>query len=162
MAAIVYVSVPGLLGTLRNLFTDISSDSSAASRTGSYDLGMEMISRAPWFGRGYGTFLPKYRIFDNQLLLTAVEAGLVGLALLLVLLVTPIVAAMRVRKATSDPAVRQLASALAAGVAATACSFAFYDALAFPMATSIMFLLIGAVGCLVRLSRSKARAPRPS
>ena len=152
----VYLTVPGLLGTIRSLFSGVSSDSSAASRTGSYDLAESLIRRAPWFGRGYATFLPKYRILDNQLLLTAIEGGLIGLAVLLALLITPIVASFRLRRRSADPQVRQLAVALAAGVAAAGCSFAFYDALAFPMATSILFMLCGAVGCLIRLTRTSA------
>ncbi len=147
----VYLTVPGLLGTIRDLFTGISSDSSAASRTNSYNLAVELIGRAPFVGRGTGTFLPDYRILDNQLLLTTVETGLIGLAALLALLLVPVFTAFRVRRNCTDPTVRHLAQALAAGVAAGGASFAFYDALAFPMATSILFLLIGSIGCLFRL-----------
>jgi O-antigen ligase len=153
MIGCVYVAVPGLLGTIRNLFTGISSDSSAASRTGSYELAGSLIARAPLFGRGYGTFLPEYRILDNQVLLTTVEAGFIGVVALFVVLVAPVVTGVKIRRASSDPHIRQLAQSLAAGVAAAGCSFAFYDALAFPMATGILFMLIGAIGCLARLAR---------
>jgi hypothetical protein len=79
---------------------------------------------------------------------------------LLALLVTPVVVSLRLRRKLADPRMRQLAVALAAGIAAAGCSFAFYDALAFPMATSILFMLFGAVGCLVRLTRASAGSPQ--
>ncbi|HST64960.1 MAG TPA: O-antigen ligase family protein [Mycobacteriales bacterium] len=64
--ALVFVAVPGMLGTLFGLFSGIGSDSSAQSRTGSYALAATFIERAPVFGRGFQTFLPEYRILDNQ------------------------------------------------------------------------------------------------
>jgi polysaccharide biosynthesis protein PslJ len=156
VAGAVYLTVPGLLGTLRDLFTGISSDSSAASRTNSYNLAFSLISRDPVIGRGTGTFLPDYRILDNQLLLTTVEVGLVGLVALGLLLLVPVFAAAKVRRRTKDPRQRDLAQSLAAAVAAGGASFAFYDALAFPMATSVLFLMIGSIGCMVRFSRQPA------
>ena len=63
--ALVFVTRPGVLGTITNLFTGISNDSSVASRTGSYEVAGAFIERSPWLGRGFGTFLPKYWILDN-------------------------------------------------------------------------------------------------
>ena len=48
----VYVAIPGMLGTLTRLFTGISDDGSALSRTDSYSLAWDFISRAPVFGEG--------------------------------------------------------------------------------------------------------------
>jgi polysaccharide biosynthesis protein PslJ len=152
----IYLVVHGLLSELTDLFLGISSDTSAASRTGSFGLAMQFISRSPFFGRGFRTFLPEYRILDDQLLGTAVEMGIIGLVVLLGLMLTSLTAAIRVRRASRDPIVRDLGQTLAASIAAGSCSFALYDALSFPMAASVFFIVLGATGGLVRFSRQPA------
>ena len=149
----VYVAVPGLLGTFRKLFFGIGTDSSALSRTDSYSLAWEFIVRAPVFGRGVGTFLPSYRILDNQYLGSTIETGFVGVAALLALLLTGVLSARRVRRASGDPRTRDLAQSLAAAIAAGMLSFATFDALGFPMVAGMVFLLLGTVGALTRLER---------
>lgn len=150
---VIYISAPGLLGTLRNLFTGIGSDSSALSRTGSYQLAGEFISRAPIFGRGFGTFLPEYRILDNQYLLTTIETGLVGVLALLGLFVTGFISSRQIRRWSTDSVTRDLAQSLAAALATGGVSFALFDTLSFPMAASLVFLLLGCAGALRRLTR---------
>ena len=77
------------------LFTGISQDDSALSRTDSYDLAAQFIERSPVFGRGLSTFLPSYRILDNQYLGLLIETGVVGTAAFLALLTTALVVAYR-------------------------------------------------------------------
>ena len=154
----VYMTIPGLLSTLSTMFTGISTDTSAKSRTESYALAEMLIGRAPFLGRGYGTFLPKYRIFDNQVLLTAIQGGLIGVVALLALVITPIVACLRARRASTDMRVRTLGPCLAAGIGAGAASLLFYDTFAFAMGTSLLFIIIGCAACLVRLSRETDKA----
>ena len=149
-----FVAVPGLLGSLLKLFTGISNDNSAASRTGSYPLAWEFIVRDPLLGRGFLTFLPKYRILDNQYLLQLVDTGVVGLVCLLLVLGTGVVVGLRLSKRLPDAVDRDLALSLSSGIAAGAASFAFFDALSFPMVAGAVFLQIGAVGAL---SRTAAR-----
>lgn len=159
-----YVLVPGLLGTLTGLFTGISSDTSAKSRTDSYGIAFDFIQRSLLFGRGFRTFLPSYRILDNQYLLTTIETGLVGLAVFGYLLVAAIWTGARARRLAVDPQTRDLAQALTASVTAAACSFALYDAFSFSMAADILFVLIGTVGALGRLvaaGSQQAQAARP-
>ncbi len=151
-----FVLVPGMLGTLAGLFTGIGDDSSAASRTGSYALAGEFISRSPFFGRGLATFLPEYRILDNQYLGTTIELGFIGLVALLGLFLTGLVTAWAVRRRTEDQATRQLAQALLASLAAGAVSFAFFDAFSFPMVAGLTFLVLGAISCLDMVT------PRPA
>lgn len=155
---VLYLFVRGLLGTLTSLFTGIGTDSSAKSRTDSYSVAVDFIKREPLFGRGFRTFLPSYRILDNQYLGLLIEVGIVGLVALLTLTFTSIFTSRAVRRGGSDASTRSLAQALAASVAASAVSFALYDAFSFPMAASTFFLVIGCSGALYRLSR----APAPS
>ncbi|MGF1648009.1 MAG: O-antigen ligase family protein [Kineosporiaceae bacterium] len=161
MVGVVYVAVPGMLGAILGLFTRIGVDTSAASRTDSYGLAAEFIARAPVFGRGLATFLPEYRILDNQYLLITIELGVVGLAALLGLVVTGVVVARRVRRRAPDAATGQLAQALLASLVAGAASFALFDAFAFPKAAGLTFLVLGLIGGLDRLVPPRPVA-RPS
>jgi hypothetical protein len=152
----VYVAIPGMLGTLTRLFTGISDDGSAASRTDSYALAWEFIKRSPVFGRGLGTFLPQYRILDNQYLGLLIEVGIVGTAAILTLFIVAILTGFATRKMSSDPVIRGLAQALAAMVAAGACSFATFDAFGFPQASSLVFFGVGFIGALSNVLKRQA------
>lgn len=154
--ATVYVTVPGLLGSFRGLFLGIQSDPSAQSRTGSYDLALSYIERAPVFGRGVSTFLPEYRILDNQYLGSAIETGIVGVAALLGLLVTGVVVGRRIRRVARTMEYRDLGLSLSASIAAAGLSFATFDALGFSMVAGVTFLLLGSIACLLRLESAPA------
>jgi O-antigen ligase len=144
--------IPGLIGTLRNLFLHIGSDSSAQSRTAAFKYAAPLIHEHPLFGQGIGTFLPLNQFFtDDQYLNSLVEIGTVGLLALLGLFVTGWVFARRARRATSDVEGRDLLQCLAASVAATLIGYATFDAFYFPMAAGLTFLILGCVGAAGRL-----------
>ena len=141
--------VPGLLGTIRSLFLNISSDPSTQGRTADYGPAWEYIEGSPLFGRGLGTFLPElYRTLDNQLLGLAIETGLVGLAAFVVLIGTTIAVALRVRAASTSARIRDLAMSLVAGICVITVNAATFDAFAFPMCVGTLFVLIGLVAAL--------------
>jgi O-antigen ligase len=154
---VVCLTIPGLLGTLTGLFTGISGDSSAASRTGSYAIAGEFIEKAPWFGRGFSTFLPKYRILDNQYLGLLIEVGVVGLVSVIALFVVAASSARRMRALAADEPGQQLGQSLAAAVGAGAVGLAFYDGFGFPMATGTLFLVLGLAGAGLRVVRQDNR-----
>jgi hypothetical protein len=146
--------VHGLVGTVLDLFTGISSDSSTTARTGRYGIAGHYIKMHPFFGRGFFTFIPQlYMIFDNQFLLTAVEMGLVGLVALFLFCFIAIFTARGARRMSVDPEARHLAQALAGSMVAATLSFATYDALSFPMATAAVFFLLGCCGALWRFAK---------
>ena len=147
---VVYVAVPGLVGTMVRLFTGISDDSSAQSRTDSYSLALQFVSRSPITGRGLSTFLPSYRILDNQYLGTLVGSGILGLVALLALVVTVLVQARRMSHRLASPDDRLLARALMASVAAGAVACATFDAFGFPQTAGTFFFAIGCIGALRR------------
>lgn len=157
----VYVSVPGMLGSLLGLFTNIGGDSSALSRTGSYPIAFEFVEKSPLFGRGFSTFLPNYRILDNQFLGLLIEVGIVGVASFVGLILAAFVGLLRTRRHLDDELSRQAAQGLAAAVAAGTASFAVFDGLSFPMSAGLFFLLVGLAGAAVRLGRRDATPNRP-
>jgi O-antigen ligase len=151
LTGVVFVGMPGMLGTLLKLFSGINQDSSALSRTDSYTTAWEFIVRTPVFGRGFATFLPVYRILDNQYLGSLIELGFVGVGSLIALFLTGVVTGIRVRKRSTDPVTRSLALSLAASLAAGMTSFAFFDAFSFSMISGLMFFTLGMINALHRL-----------
>lgn len=162
-AVALYAASPGLVGTLTSLFTGISGDSSALSRTDSYGLAFQFVSTWPVFGRGFLTFLPQYRILDNQYLGLLIDTGVVGLGAFLATISSAILACLKARRRLTDPSERHLALACMASVCAGALGFALFDAMSFPMAAGIFFLALGCAGAVYRLSLSDQLAhPRQS
>ena len=151
-----FVLVPGFLGTITRLFTGISRDSSALSRSDSYTLAWDFVQRSPIVGRGFLTFLPQYRILDNQYLGMLIDTGAVGLFSLLCLFATGFIVAIQCRRRASDAETRSLALSLAASVAAAAVSFTFFDAFSFPLLAGLTFLVLGVVGALHGLTSATA------
>jgi polysaccharide biosynthesis protein PslJ len=147
-----FVVLPGFLGALLGLFTGISQDSSALSRTDSYAFAWSYVMRAPLFGRGIGTFLPKYRILDNAYLGALIETGAFGLTAMLALFAVGAVTAFRLRRAAAAVGTVSVGPAIAGSIAAGAATFALFDALSFPMAAGLLFLLVGVGAAARRLS----------
>ena len=158
----VFLLVPGMLGTIAGLFLGVGNDSSSQSRFDSYSVAWAYFEQAPAFGRGLSTFLPRYRIFDNQYLVLLVEIGLVGLVSILLLFVSAIYAGTWARKNAATPKVALSAQSLVAGATAGASSLALFDAFSFPMVPGLLFLLLGLIGALWRIVKVSSAGSRPS
>ncbi|WP_188422836.1 O-antigen ligase family protein [Mycetocola zhadangensis] len=156
----VYVLVPGMAGTIRGLFLGVGSDSSTVSRTNAYDQALEIASRNPLFGRGFGTFLPQYLILDNQILLLIIELGIFGLVAGAVMVGTAMVVSWRSGRAMTDFAAAQKRFAIAASIAAGTVTFLFFDGLSFPMAAAIFFTMLGVAGSASWIATNESRALR--
>ncbi|MEU5696792.1 O-antigen ligase family protein [Actinosynnema sp. NPDC020468] len=147
--------VPGLFGTLRGMFSNISDDPSIKARTADYAQAYEQIDLNPWLGRGFGTFLPsKYTILDNQFLLSMIENGYLGLAALITMFLAAAVAAIRIRMISDDEHLKSLASCLLAAVLAGGIAAGTFDLLGFGVATGLIFAMIGLTGAALRLART--------
>jgi O-antigen ligase len=145
--------VPGLVGTIRNLFGGIGSEDSSLSRINAQGEAFRIFRESPVFGRGLGTFVPQnYLILDDQWLGSLVQTGVVGLAVQIALFAAAFFSARRARRRSGDPRVRELGLALSAAIATAFVAFATFDAFSFPMASETAFLLIGACGALLRLT----------
>lgn len=158
LAVLLKLAVPGLLGTVRNLFLHAGQDPSVQNRLGDYVAAGHYIGASPILGRGFFTFLPEmYRTLDNQYMGTLIEAGFLGLAALMGLMIVGMAACAGVRARVTEADTRSLAQALLASMAVALVTFFTFDALAFPMATGVFFIVLGAIGALIRVHPS----PRP-
>lgn len=155
----VRVAVPGLVGTIRGLFTYASQDSSIEARTTDYDVVQDLVAARPWFGLGPGTFLPEeHFILDNEYLGTLVSAGALGLLALVSLYLGGYAVARRVRRrpGLTEPT-QHLAQSLAAAMLVALASSATFDAFAFPSFAGLFWLLLGTVGALFRITSADVR-----
>jgi hypothetical protein len=153
------VAVPGLLGTLKSFFLIGEADNSISARTQDYELVTQFFNHSPIWGQGFATFVPsQFDFLDNQYLLTIVEAGLLGLIGLALLFFAGIAATRTIRKRATDHVTRDLAQALMASVLVHVFTFATYDAMVFRTTGLSLFLVLGAIGSLWRLTPAPEQA----
>ncbi|MGB8650519.1 MAG: O-antigen ligase family protein [Mycobacteriales bacterium] len=146
-------ALPGVVTAIKGLFVNIGADPSTTTRTEDYSAVWGMIKAQPWFGRGAGTFVPSvYRILDNQYLLTLIESGVVGVLALLAVFLTAMTCARGARAVSRDESTRELGQALTASVTVGLVTWVTFDAFSNPMASGILFLLVGCSGALWRLA----------
>ena len=122
------------------------------SRTDSFGLAWAFFAQHPAFGRGLGTFLPKYRIFDNQYLLLLVTVGLVGTLVFIGLAAVAVARLTHVYRVSTHAATRDLSVSLVGAIAAGFMSLLFFDAFAFPMTMGTLYFVLGLTGAFVRIS----------
>lgn len=153
---------PGLLGTLKSLFTGASEDPSVTGRTERYAMVGRFFVERPWLGRGTGTWIPPmYQYLDNQWLGTLLASGIVGVAALAAMHIAGIsMAGISLRRSTSDED-RHLCAALIATQVAAILVEGTFDALAFTTYATTLSLLIGCCALVWRFTHP-ARAIRTS
>jgi O-antigen ligase len=154
--SLIWLAKPSLVSAVGGLLGQLGTDQSSKSRANAYSEAGPYIAHHPWFGQGFGTFLPKtYFFVDNQYLTSVLEIGFVGVTALVALFVTGWFTARGVRRrAVGDAEARDLGQCLAASVAAAAVCFATFDALSFSIAPGLFFLILGCIGVAWRLARA--------
>jgi hypothetical protein len=146
-------AIPGLIGTLRNLFLNYENDPSIQARVDDIVSVERLISARPWTGYGPGTWNNDDDILlDNEYYRTILESGLVGVLLLFLLPLVAFFCARRVGRQCPDADVRHLARAVSASLLVAMVSMATFDSGAYPMFTGVLFLLVGIAGALWRLA----------
>ncbi|CAN5118004.1 hypothetical protein BH09ACT2_BH09ACT2_09220 [soil metagenome] len=152
MVGVAYAVSPRAITTLRYLFVSIANDPSAASRAQSQGIVVDFFRRNPAFGRGFGTFLPEYRILDNQYFLLLIEVGLVGTLLFASMLLTAALSAGMATRRYADPVHQNVGFALVGSVVAGGILLALFDGLSFPQAAGTLFFFVGMCGAYWRLA----------
>jgi len=161
LAAAAVIAIPGLLATTLNLFAGASNDPSTQSRTGGLVRVPGFIAASPVVGVGFGTFLPRYYIFDNQWVLIAIELGVLGIIAFAAIFLTAIWSGFGARMRSTDPGTRLLGYALAASVINIAVLFAFFDGLSFPQSGGMFFLIVGLCGAIRSIGTTDAASRIP-
>ncbi|MFC4908590.1 O-antigen ligase family protein [Actinomadura gamaensis] len=148
----------GLVRAIYNLFANAQADTSITARQHRYGQAAMEISKHPIFGRGDGTWhFPVYNAFDNQYIMSMVETGVLGTTALVLLFLGGIYSSLRARgKAFTDPDTRDLALSVTASLAAPLVGAVTFDLLAFATITGLTFLMVGASGALLRITREQA------
>jgi hypothetical protein len=162
-AGAVAVLVPGMATTVIAMFTGASDDPSTQSRSEALARVPEFLSASPVLGAGFGTFLPRYYIFDNQWVLTLVELGVAGTVALAGIFGTGMWSAVTAARSshrreaagTGQAQAAEIGPALAASVLTLAVLYAFFDAFSFPMSVGLLFLLTGLSAALYRMTEPR-------
>ncbi|MFK0085265.1 O-antigen ligase family protein [Glutamicibacter sp. NPDC090743] len=149
------VALPSVARAVMNMFS--GSDSSVNSRTDSWDFAFLIFNENPIFGRGFGTFLPAYRILDNQLLLLLLEIGIVGALAFAAMLGTGVYCAIAGRNNNDNSLHNHLGLGISASIIASGTLMAFFDSFSFPQAPGVLFLVLGMSASYWRISKSSGR-----
>lgn len=154
--------LPGLLGTIRSLFTNLEDDPSITGRTDDYELVARLVMEQPLFGRGLFTWVPMvYRTIDNQVLVLLLEIGILGFLAFLVVVVGAMIQGIRVRLRHGDGLVGNAGLSVTASLAGILTSYLTFDALGFRQVAGLTFLLVGLSAAVRNLSRSDPPELRP-
>lgn len=152
MAALMVVK-PGLLGTIRDLFTGANEDTSVQARTERYGLVGHFFSQRPWLGRGTGTWIPpQYQILDNEWLTFALSNGLIGVAALASLHITAITLTVLAWRRAAGEEQRHLCAALLASQLGAILVAAFFDSLSFTTYATVVAFTVGLCGTVWRFT----------
>ena len=145
LVGLVHFASPGALGTLFSQNSGITS-SSSTHRLGDFtDVAPDVYAR-PILGRGFGTLNPEqpdqFRINDDEYIDEIWEVGFVGLLAYLSMILAPILLSRRAIR-SRDPTVAPLALAASAGCVAYLVVNALFDAMSFPQAPYMFFMVAG-------------------
>ena len=164
----IHFVLPGTIGSFKELFfpqggliAEQAQGRVGSSRGASFGPGLEIVNAQPVLGQGYATRITDAEdanafIVDDEWLGTAMETGLVGVALWAWIFLRSIRRFGRGARADRGPA-GLLLVALAAAVAAFAVGMATYDAFSFIQVTFLLFTLLALGSVAVR---SLENAPR--
>jgi hypothetical protein len=145
LVGLVHFADPGALGTIFTPTAGFTS-SSTTHRTGDFtDVAPDVLAH-PLLGRGFGTLNPEqpkqFRINDDEYIDELWEVGAVGLLIYMWMIVAPVFLARRAIRGR-DPNVASLALAASAGCIAYFVVNALFDAMSFPQAPYMFFMVAG-------------------
>lgn len=147
---VLWATIPGIVGTFIGLFTGTDDDISIQARLRRIPRIMALIRERPWLGLGNGTWSrEEYFLVDNELYVTTLEMGIVGMGLTILLLGGAVILGLCARALpgiTEDT--KHLALAITAAIAAFTVSLATFDVFHYRILTGTLFLLIGSAGAL--------------
>jgi hypothetical protein len=143
LVGLVHLASPGALGTLFSPSSGLAS-SSTTHRVGDFtDVTPDVLAH-PVIGRGFGTLNPDepttFRINDDEYIDEIWEVGILGLLAYLGMILAPVLLSRRAIRGR-DPTVASLALAGSAGCIAYLVVNALFDAMSFPQAPYMFFMM---------------------
>ncbi|MFC8682196.1 O-antigen ligase family protein [Microbacterium ureisolvens] len=151
------VLVPGMITTMLYLFIGASDDPSTQSRADALARVPEFLASSPVYGVGFGTFLPRYYIFDNQIVLLLIELGIAGVIAFAALVIAALWSTLWAGHVSPQPDTKRLSRMFGASLVSIVVLFVFFDALSFPIAAGIFFLIVGLCGSMRTIGAVDAR-----
>jgi O-antigen ligase len=143
LVGLVHFASPGSLGTIFTGTAGLQS-SSTTHRLGDFSTVAPDVLARPVLGRGFGTLNPErpdqFRINDDEYIDEIWEVGVIGLLAYLGMILAPIVLARGAIRGR-DPTVASLTLASSAGCVAYLVVSALFDALSFPQAPYMFFVV---------------------
>lgn len=143
LVGLVHFASPGALGTILTPTAGFQS-SSTEHRVGDFSDVAPDVYAHPLLGRGFGTLdsdlANTFRINDDEYIDEIWEVGVVGLIAYIFMILAPVILARKAIR-SRDPAVSSLALAASAGCVAYLVVSALFDALSFPQAPYMFFLV---------------------
>jgi O-antigen ligase len=151
--AMLSVAKPGLIGTIRTLFTGADEDPSISGRTNDYATVVLFFQQRPWLGRGPGTLIPTtYLYLDNQWLLTLVTGGVVGVVAFAALHFSCIALGRIAMKRADREEDRHLCAAMISTLVVSLLVSATFDSLSFTTFSFTVALMGGFCGAVWRFT----------
>ncbi len=157
---VIYASSPTLLGSILALFRGLEDDTSISARTDDYEIAFDFIAERPWFGRGAGTWgSDTYLLLDNQILLSLLEIGWIGVIGLTFMFLLGAFVARSVRHHAPDNTTRHLGQVLFGSILAGYVSMYFVNGLFYQIYVGVCFVFIGAAGGIHRMMNDQPAPP---
>jgi hypothetical protein len=143
LVGLVHIASPGALGTVLAV-NEAAKSNSTTHRLGDFTNVVPDVLAHPVIGRGFGTLNPEqpaqFRINDNEYIDELWEVGALGLLAFAWMILAPVVLA-RAAIRTRGPTVASLALATSGGCVAFLVVCALFDALSFPQAPYMFFMM---------------------
>jgi hypothetical protein len=143
LLVVVHIASPGALGTIFTPDAGLGS-SSTEHREGDFQDVAPDVFVHPVLGRGFGTLdsdqSNDFRINDDEYIDEIWEVGIVGLLAYMFMILAPVIVARKAIR-SRDPAVASLALAASAGCVAYFVVNALFDAMSFPQAPYMFFVV---------------------
>lgn len=155
LGAVVYGApklIPGISSRIGYMFSPAYLLSSArAGRVARWNTAIDKVQANPLFGEGFGRYggavaaryIPTSNYVDNFYLKTAAESGLIGLAALVLLLVSGVRCILNSYRRLTDPYLKGLAGGLIAGLIGVLLHNGVENIFEVPAMTSYFWLLLG-------------------
>lgn len=159
LTVVVFLTSPGLLGTLRGYFQNVSSDSSISTRTDDYAAVAPFIRHSPVLGRGPMTFLPKFRILDNQWLLQVIETGVLGALALAMFFLLPWAYGAAIRRQAADHLTHQIGHTFLGISTVAIVASGTFDSFSFPTMPGFFSVYLGLAAALWALGKEESGTP---